>query len=81
MLQGIGNLRAHNYEYWNSSHKFIFYPETQITCGIILMIFAILPLRRMFERLTTPFFNSRHPKLKSFWKRRHHESSEPRSDH
>jgi hypothetical protein len=71
LTQGVGQLRNSHLVYWNVSRRFILYPEIQITFGIILLIVAVLPLRRIVEGLTSPILNSRHPMLKPFWKRRH----------
>jgi len=76
--QGLGNYRAHHWAYWNASYKFIFYPETQMMCGIFVMLLAILPLRHIIDRLTSPYLDeNRHPRLRHFRKRRHHSLVDP----
>ena len=78
LAQGVGNYRAHHWAYWNASYKFIFYPETQMTCGVLVMLLAILPLKRIVDHFTAPYLDeNRQPNLKPFWKRRHQHLDDP----
>jgi hypothetical protein len=70
LAQGIGNLNAHHYAYWNVSRKFVLYPETQIIAGGAFILFSLVPLGWLMKRLTAPFFEHRHPLLRPIWKRR-----------
>ena len=72
LLQGVENLRAHNYAYWNVSRRLVLYPETQIIFGAAAVLLAVLPLRRIILHITRPYLNHpQQPDLRPFWKRRH----------
>jgi hypothetical protein len=77
LAQGIGNLNAHHYAYWNVSRRFVLYPETQIIAGGAIVLFSVVPLGALLKRLTARFFEHRHPLIKPFWKRRHLHTDSP----
>jgi hypothetical protein len=80
LLQGIENLHAHRFVYWNISLRFILYPETQIVVGASVMLISLLPLGSLIRRITTPYLVERKPRLMPFWKRRdHHDQSSSQS--
>src|SRR5512141_723254 len=72
VLQGVQNLRSGRVAYWNASRFFVLYPEIQISTGIIFVLLAVLPLKRIVDAITRPYLVDHKAKLHPFWRRRRH---------